>query len=46
MNAICWAFYCINDDKEIDLGNFQIMRCFCYDSHVHVLNPNIKERKD
>jgi hypothetical protein len=26
-NAICWAFYCANDDKEADLGNLQIMRC-------------------
>jgi hypothetical protein len=47
MNAISWAFYCVNDDKEIDLGNLQVMRClFCYDCHVHALNPNIKERND
>jgi hypothetical protein len=46
-NAICWAFYCVNDDKEIDLGNLQVMRClFCYDSHMHVFNLDIKERKD
>ncbi len=33
----------MSDDKKIDLGNPQIMRClFCY---MHVLNPNTKGRK-
>jgi hypothetical protein len=26
-NVLCWAFYCINDNKEIDLIGFQIMCC-------------------
>jgi hypothetical protein len=45
-NAICWVFYCVSDDKEVNPGNPQIMRClFCYGSIVHTLNPNTKERK-
>jgi hypothetical protein len=45
-NAICWVFYCVNDDKEVNLGNSQIMRClFCYVRLVHSLNLNTKERK-
>jgi len=39
-------FYCVNDDKEVNPGNPQIMRyLFCYGSIVHTLNPNTKERK-
>jgi hypothetical protein len=22
-NAICWVFYCVNDDKEVDLEIFK-----------------------
>jgi hypothetical protein len=29
-NALCWAFYCINDNKEIDLIRFQIMHCILF----------------
>jgi len=33
----------VNDDKKIDLGSLQVMRClFCY---MHVFNPNTKGRK-
>jgi hypothetical protein len=32
-NVLCWAFYCINDNKEIDLIGFQIMHCItCHNS--------------
>jgi hypothetical protein len=45
-NATCWAFCCMNDDKKIDLGNLQVMRCLlCYNSLMHVNNLNTKERK-
>ncbi len=45
-NAICWAFYCVNDDKKIDPRNLQVMRCLlCYNNLVHARNPNIKKRK-
>jgi hypothetical protein len=26
-NAICWAFHCVNDDREVHLENSQVMRC-------------------
>jgi hypothetical protein len=26
-NAICWAVYCVNDDKEVHFENSQVMRC-------------------
>ncbi len=39
-------FYCVNDDKEADPRNPQIMTCLlCYNNHVHALNPNTKARK-
>jgi hypothetical protein len=43
MNVICWASYCVNHDKEVDLANIQVMRC--YNNLVYGLNPNNKERK-
>jgi hypothetical protein len=43
MNVICWASYCVNDDKEVDLANIQVMRC--YINLVYALNPNDKKRK-
>jgi hypothetical protein len=24
-NAICWAFYCVNDGKDVDEGSPQVM---------------------
>jgi hypothetical protein len=45
-NAIYYIFLCVNDDKEVDLGNLQVMRClFCYNNPMHALNLNTKERK-
>ncbi len=30
-NALCWSFYCVNDNKTIDNKCHQLMRCFfCY----------------
>jgi hypothetical protein len=37
-NVICWASYCVNHDKEVDLANIQVMRC--YNNFVYALNPN------
>jgi hypothetical protein len=45
-NATCWAFCCVNNDKKIDLENLQVMRCLlCYNSLIHVISLNTKERK-
>jgi hypothetical protein len=45
-NAICWVFFCVNNDKEVDAENLEIMRClFCYISLLHASNPKTIERK-
>jgi hypothetical protein len=37
----------VNDDKEVNLGNLQVIRCLhCYNSPMHVPNPNTKEIKN
>jgi len=45
-NSLCWAFYCVNDGKEVEATSHQIMRCIlCYDNAINVLNARTKERK-
>jgi hypothetical protein len=24
-NSLCWAFYCVNDGKEVEVGSHQVM---------------------
>jgi hypothetical protein len=44
INVLCWAFYCVNDNKEEDLIAFQIMHCvFCYNNIVLNLNSKLKQ---
>jgi hypothetical protein len=36
----------VNDDKEVEVANHQVMRCImCYANIIHVFNPIPKERK-
>jgi hypothetical protein len=45
-NAISWAFYCINNNKELIVKVPQTMRCiFCYNSLVLKFNIKIQTRK-
>ncbi len=45
-NALCWAFYCVNDNKEVDLITPQIMRCIlCHNSLVLNLTPKTQAMK-
>jgi hypothetical protein len=45
-NSLCWAFYCVNDGKEVEAISYQVMRCIlCYDNAVNILNARTKERK-
>ncbi len=45
-NAICLAFYCINNNKELTVEIPQTMRCiFCYNSPVLKYNIKIQTRK-
>ncbi len=43
-NAICWAFYFINENKKVDPENLQVKKClFCYNNLLCITNLNIKE---
>jgi hypothetical protein len=45
-NALCWAFYCLNDNKEINVATFQIMHCIpCHNNPILNVNPKIQARK-
>ncbi len=36
----------MNDEKEVEVANHQVMRCImCYADVINVFNPIIKERK-
>jgi hypothetical protein len=45
--CLCWSFYCVNDNIEIDLDdNTQIMCCiFCYQELVIGINSRTQARK-
>ncbi len=46
-NATCWAFYCVNANKEVDVKFLEITKCiFCYTSPVLVSNIKTQARKD
>jgi hypothetical protein len=46
MNSLCWAIYCVNDGKKVEIGSHQIMRCImCYDNVVNIPNWKTKERR-
>jgi hypothetical protein len=45
-NALRWAFYCVNDNKEVDLTTHQIMCCILFhNSLILNLTPKIQARK-
>ncbi len=45
-NALCWSFYCENDNKPLDVKCFQLMRCiFCYVSPILITNAKTQTRK-
>ncbi len=45
-NSLCWAFYCVDDGKEVEAASHQAMKCIlCYDNVVNIPNARIKERK-
>jgi len=34
-NALCWAFYCVNDNKEVNVTTFQTMHCIlCHNNPI------------
>jgi len=45
-NATCWTFYCLNNNKEVDVKFPQTMKCIlCYTSLVLVSNLKTQARK-
>jgi hypothetical protein len=45
-NALCWAFYYVNDNKEIDLTSLQVMcRIICYKNLILNLNSRNQARR-
>jgi len=44
--ALCWTFYCVNDNKEVNVITFQTMSCiFCHNNPILNVNPKIQARK-
>jgi hypothetical protein len=45
-NATCWAFYYVNDNKEVDVKFLQIMKyILCYINPMLVSNMKTQARK-
>jgi hypothetical protein len=46
INVLCWAFYCVNDNKEVNVTTFLSMCCILYHSNLVLnLNPKTQARK-
>jgi hypothetical protein len=40
INALCWAFYCVNNNKEVNAIDPQTMRCIlCQNNPILNINP-------
>ncbi len=45
-NAVCQAFYCVNDNKEVNVITPQNMRCiFCHNNPILNVNPKTQAKK-
>ncbi len=45
-NAICWSFYCVNDNSKVNLDVPQMMRCLlCHFQFVVSVNSRKQLRK-
>jgi hypothetical protein len=45
-NALCWAFYYVNDNKDVLLEIFHIISCILsYNNSILILNPKTQARK-
>jgi len=43
-NSLCWAFYYVNDGKEVEVASHQVMKCIlCHDSE---LKKELKKEND
>jgi hypothetical protein len=44
-NALCWAFYIVNDNNIVDGSKPQIMKCIVCHVNFVPFNPRTKERR-
>jgi hypothetical protein len=45
-NALCWSFYCVNNNKLVDVKCFQLMKCiFCHFNLILITNAKTQARK-
>jgi hypothetical protein len=44
INELCWAFYYVNDNKEVDLTTLQVMRCIFFHNNS-ILNPKTQVKR-
>jgi hypothetical protein len=45
-NTLCWAFYCVNDNKEVNTIALQTMWCIlCHNNPILNVNPKTQSRK-
>ncbi len=45
-NSLCWAFYCVNNNKKMNAITLQIMQCIlCHNDSILNVNPKTKARK-
>jgi hypothetical protein len=43
---LCWAFCCVNDNKEVNVIALQTMHCIvCHNNPILNLNPKTQARK-
>jgi hypothetical protein len=46
VNFFLWAFYYVNDNKNVDVEHAQIMHCIlCYNGPINASNPRTQARK-
>jgi hypothetical protein len=44
--TLCWFFFCVNDNKNVDLKCLQTLRCIlCYNSPILFCNLKTQARK-
>jgi hypothetical protein len=43
---LCWVFYYVNDNTNVDIENPQIMHCiFCHNNPINVTNPRTQFKR-
>jgi hypothetical protein len=46
INALWWSFYCVNENKLVDVKCYQLMRCIlCYVNMILITHAKTQARK-